>query len=212
MTMNFRIIKDGIINKVLFPASAGKFIVIGSQKQSRDAVETLNLKRTVQVYYSASDFPKGSGRLNGPVQNNLTYRIELMVSSAAKGDLSVINDENSSAAQIATAIAAFQEASDLVDCYFDELVEDVYQIIMSGLNCDLGLPKGTISNRWIKAVQKDQPESRGGYVTLTGAMNLTCSTAEQVPGDVGITAGIFDNTIDIEGDDVEKTGVTVDNT
>lgn len=210
--MNFRIIKDSIINNVLYPASVGKFVLIGSQKQSRDATETLDLKRTVQVYYSASDFSKSSGRLNGPVDNSLTYRIELTVSSAAKGNLSLINDSSSSAAQIATAIAAFQEASDLVDCYFDELVEEVYQIIMSGLNYDLGLPKGTISNRWIQAIQKDNPEPRGGYVTLTGAMNLTCNTAEQVPGDIGTLAQILDTTIDLEGDDVERTGVTVDNT
>lgn len=212
MSMNFRLIKESIINNVLFPASLGKFIVIGSQKQTRNAKETLDLKRTVQVYYSASEFSKGSGRLNGPVQNNLTFRIELSVSSAAKGDLSVINDSGSTPTQIAAAIAAFQEASDLADCYFDELVDEVYQIIMSGLNYDLGLSKGVISNRWIQAIQKDHPEPRGGYVTLTGAMNLTCNTSEQVPGDIGTPATIFDNTIDIEGDDVERTGVTVDNT
>lgn len=212
MTMNFRIIKDSIINNVLYPASAGKFVVVGSQKQSKNAKETLDIKRTVQVYYSASDFPKGKGRLNGPVQNNLTYRVELTVSSAAKGDLSLINDSGSTSVQVAAAIAAFEEASDLCDASFDELVEEVYQVIMSGLNIDLGLPKGTISDRWIERIQKDSINERGGYVTLTGAMNLTCNTAEQVPGDTGTAATIFDNTIDIEGDDVEKTGVTVDNT
>jgi hypothetical protein len=210
--MNFRVIKDSIIDNVLGPNSTGKFVVVGFQRQNKNAVETLDTSRTVQVFYFSSDFPKNKGRLNGPTQNNVTYKIELTVSSAAKGDLSVVNNPASTPAQIAVALSAFQEASYLADNSFDELVDEVYQILMSGIFLDLGLDKGTVSDRWIGNVQKDHPEPRGGYVTITGSMNLTCNTAEQVPGDVGVAGTVFDTTIDIKDDDVEKTGVTVDHT
>lgn len=210
--MNFRVIKDSIIDNVLGPNSTGKFIVVGFQRQNKNAVETLDTSRTVQVFYFSSDFPKNKGRLNGPTQNNITFKVELTASSAAKGDLSVVNNPASTPAQIAVALADFQEASYLADNSFDELVDEVYQILMSGLYLDLGLDKGIASDRWIGNVQKDHPEPRGGYVTITGSMNLTCNTAEQVPGDIGTAATIFDTTIDIKDDDVEKTGVTVVNT
>ena len=210
MTMMFRVIKDSLINNVIGPAACEKFVVVGFQRQSKNALETVDQLRTVQVFYAASKFPKSSGRLNGPTQNDLTYRVEFTVSSAAKGDLSVINDPASTVEQVSKAISDFQEASELADCSFDELVDDVYQIIMDARNTDLGLDRGSVSNRWIDSVIKDQPQPKGSHVTLTGYMELTCRTAEQVPGATGVPGGINDITIDIQDDDVERTGVLVD--
>lgn len=212
MTMNFRVIKDSLINDVLGPFAAGNFKLVGYQKQTKNADEFIDTNRSVQVFYSNSDFSKSKGRLNGPTQNDITFRIELTVVSPAKGDLSVINDPDSTPAEIAAALSSFQSSAFLADESFDELADAVYQIIMSGLNIDLQLDKGTVSDRWIGSIEKDQPESKGGYVSLTGAMILTCNTAEQVPGDTGTLANVFDTVIDIKDDDVERTGVTVDNT
>jgi len=209
--MNFRVIKDSIIENVLTPVAVdGKFIVIGYQRQSKNATETLDLKRTVQVFYFSGEFPKSAGRLNGPTMHDITFRIELTVSSAAKGDLSVLNNPSSTAPQRAAALAAFQEAADLVDDSFDEFAELLYQIFMSGVNYDLGLDKGIIANRWIDRIEKDQPEPLGGYVTLTGALNLTCRTVEEVPGAELTPAEIISNIIKHDGDDETKTGVDVE--
>lgn len=212
MTMNFRTIKDSIIDNVLGPAEAGRFQTIGFQRQTTDGEEVLGSNRFVQCYYSSGDFSKRGGRLNGPTQHDITFRIDLTVSSAAEGDLSVINNPASTPEQVSAALAAMQEATALADASLDELIDIVYQIIMDGRNIDLGLDKGTVVDRWITDASKDQPVPQGEFVVLTGAIRFTVRTAEQIPGDTGIAANIFDTVIDIEGDDVEKTGVTVVNT
>jgi hypothetical protein len=138
--------------------------------------------------------------------HNITMAIDLTVSKAAEGDLSTITNPASTPAQVAAALAVFQEASALADDSLDELIEIVYQIIMDGRNVDLQLPSGTISNRWIDQVRKDDPIPRGEYVILTGSMQLTCGASEAVPGDIGIPGDIYDFTIEQPDDEVQKTG------
>ena len=207
--MNFRCIKDSLINNILGPASSGKFQVVGFQRQAKSAEETLDFSRLVQVFYHASEFPKGAGRLTGPVQHDITYRVELTVSKAAGVNLLVINDENATQNELAPAIAGFQEASDLADKSIDKLFDLVYQILMCAQNYDMQLPVGTVANRWITNMQKEAPMPRGEYVILTGFLDLTLRTAEQIGGEAlqGI-ATEFDVVIDQDGDDVEKAGVS----
>ena len=131
--MNFRIIKENLINKILGPAEQGRFQVIGFQRQVKNAEEVLDWNRLVQVFYSSSDFSKRGGRPTGPVQNDVTYRVELTVSKAAQVDLSVINNESATPTQLAIAIAEFQEASQAADESLDELFEIIYQILISTL-------------------------------------------------------------------------------
>jgi len=46
---------------------------------------------------------------------------------------------------------------------------------------------------------------------LTGSMDYTCQMIEEITGDTGtaIVSPGYEQTLDIDGDDVEKTGVTV---
>lgn len=210
--MNFRTIKDSLINNVLGPAEAGRFQTIGFQRQSKSAEEVKGNLRTAQVYYSSGDFPKSSGRNSGTAQHDVAYRVDLTVSEPAKGDIAVLNNPGATAVQKAAALLAFQEGSQLVDDSLDELIDVVYQILMDARNIDMGLDKGIVASRWISGVQKDQPIPQGDLVVLTGSMRLTLKTPEVIVGDVGTVGNIFDTVIDLEGDDVEKTGVTVDNT
>lgn len=210
--MTFRALKTSIIDNILGPAEAGQFVTIGFQRQAKAAEEVLDSLRTVQVYYSSGDFNKSAGRINGPSQHDITFRIDLAVSKAAEGDLSVINNPESTQPQVEAAILAFQEAADLADQSIDELIEIVYQILMDAENIGLGLADGIVSNRWVDNIQKDNPLPRGEYAVLTASMILTCRVAEAITGIAGTAANIFDTTVDIDGDDVEKTGVTVDNT
>lgn len=205
--MYFRTVKSSIVNNVLGPAEAGRFQTVGFQRQAKSADEVLDESRMVQVYYSAGDISKQGGRLTGPVQHDITYRVDMTVAKAAEGDLSLINNPAATAPQIAAALLAFQEASDLADDSLDELFDAVYQILMDARNYDMGMSKGVVANRWVDQIQKDQPVPRGEYVVLTGSMLLKLRVVEQITGDTGTPGTDYDVVVDLEGDDIEKTGV-----
>ena len=205
--MAFRIIKESLVNAVLGPSELGRFRTVGFRRQGRAAEEVAGVKRTVQAFYAGGEFSKSAGRTIGPKQHDITFRLELSVAAASRVDLSLISSGAASPVQISLALSEFQEASALADDSFDELAEIVFQIIMDARNADLGLAKGVLSNRWISRISKDEPLPRGEMVVLTGSMELTCRAAEAVTGATGTVGGIFDVTVDIDGDDVERAGV-----
>jgi hypothetical protein len=130
------------------------------------------------------------------------------VAKAASVDLTTLLNPVATAPQKAAALAAAQMAGLLADQSFDELVDIVFQVVMDNLNVDLLLPKGTISDRFIPEMRKDEPLPKGKLVVLTGAIIFTCKVKEQVLGDEGVAGGkIIDSEIEIEGDDVGKAGV-----
>ena len=209
--MMFRTIKSNIIDILNASASPTTFRVIGHSGQSRQASEVLGVKRSVQVFFSKGDFPRGrSGNISGPFPHEVNIRIELTVSSATKLDISAITTEGASAMSIMVALAEFQEASALADEYLDELYELVWMSLMDPVNYDLGCSVGEVSNRHIGTLVKDDPVPRGEYVVLTGSMDLTCQVIENVAGEtpVGPIDGGTDIAIDIYGDDVERAGVS----
>lgn len=208
--MNFRTVNQAIID-TLGSAAAGRFKVVGYQRQVKSAQEVKDNSRMVQSFYAGGDFPKSAGRQTGPVQHNMTFSVGLTVSAPARVDLSAINNPAATAGQIATALAALQEGADAADILFDELAEIVYQILMDGRNFDLGLPVGTVSKRWVNSIRKDQPAPEGSLVVLTGTIEYSCNTVEQIAGDTGTAGGIISTVVDIDGDDVERTGVEVNN-
>jgi hypothetical protein len=209
--MNFRVLKTNL-ESILTASAAGRYQVVGFQQQATSAIEVLGVNRRVQVFYGSGDFPKGKASTTSHTQHEITYNVELTVSAAAQGDLSVINDGGSTPPQIAAAIAAFQTASSKADESMDELFDIIYQILMDARNVDIGTtgPPFTVSNRWIGGMRKDNTIPQGEYVILTGNIEFTCQSVEEVVGDTGTPAGAgpFDSTIDIDGDDNEKTGVT----
>jgi len=204
--MNFRVIKTSIIN-ILGLAALSRFKVIGFQRQSKNADEVLDSDRFVQIFYQSGNLPKNKASLNGPVQHEITYKIELTVAKQTEGDLEVINNPGSTPLQIATALNLFAEASDLADQSWDELADIVYQILMDARNYDLGTQKGTISNRWIDGIQKDNPLPRGESVILTGSFNLTCQTVESVLGDTGTLGDDYDISLRFKDDPNNNAGV-----
>lgn len=205
--MNFRIVTTAI-QTILGNAAAGRFRVVGFQKQGQAGSELLNNDRSVQVYYADGDFPKSSGRQTGSTQHNMSFEIGFSVSAKARLNLSAINNELATVSQLAAAMSAMQEASYVANSLFDELSEIVYQILMDGRNFDLGLPRCTISNRWVESIKKDPVLPKGEIVVLTGALIYSCNTSEAVVGDTGVlmTEGIGSQ-LDIYYDDVEKTGI-----
>ena len=210
--MNFRIIKDSITN-ILGTAEAGRYQTIGFQRQTKAVQEAINNNRMVTVFYSAGQFPENAGRRNGPVQHDITFSVHLLAASAAKGDFATITDPGSTEAQRLAEIAATQEAAQLADESMDELIEIIYQVLMDARNYNMGFPVGTVANRWIPSVQKNEPRTKGDLVELTAAMTLTLRTAEQVTGDTGTeNANIIDATLDIKDNNPDIAGTLVDNT
>jgi hypothetical protein len=204
--MNFRVVTQALID-TLGASAAGKFIVIGYRKQVKDAEETRNNKRSVQVFYSDGNFPKSKGRQIGATQHLPEFTIELSVSTAARGNLAAIENPGATTQQIADAMSSFQDASYLAGVAFDELLEMIYQILMDARTFDLGLPKGVMSSRWVESMHKDGAQSTGSLVVQTGRIVYTCQTAEDVVGVTAtpMTTGIG-TVLDISGDDVERTG------
>lgn len=208
--MNFRVIAAAITT-LLGNSADGNFVVVGYRNQRTSSEEIRNNKRRVQCYFSNGDFPKSSGRQTGATQHQMTFNLDLSVAASAKADLSVLNDPDSTALQISTSLAAMQDASHVADGLMDEFIEYIYQFLMDGNNFDLGLGKGIMSSRWVDFIRKDDPAPQGDLVTLTARLQYTCQTVEEVTGEVGTligSGGIFTQ-IDIEDDDVERTGVEV---
>ena len=157
-----------------------------------------------------TDFPKEKGSETGPVQHQPNYQIVLTASASAQGDLTLIDNPESTAQQRAAAISYFQNAAEVADESLDELLEIVYQILMDGRNRDIDTdgPPYIVGERWISGMEKDEPLNAGEYVALTGVINLDVQVVEQITGDEGTPAssGAFDVTDDLDGDDTEKTG------
>lgn len=206
--MNFRVIQQALID-TLGAAAAGRFRVTGYRGQGHDAKEVKGDKRMAQIYYSSGEFPKSKGRQTGDTQHVITYNVDFSVSAAAKADLTVLNNPGSTPAQIQAALTASTDAAFEADVLLDELAEFTYQILMDGLNFDLGLSVGTMSSRWVDRFVKGAPQQHGSLVVLTGQIQYSCQTAEIMSGDTGVTpvAPLITTNLDIIGDDVEQTAV-----
>ncbi len=197
--MNFRAIKAGIIS-ILGAAAGGSYQVIGYQPQALSDENVKDTNRTVQAYYASGSFPKSAGSISGPMEHEMTFRIECTASAAAVGDLAALDNPASTPAEIQAAIAGFSKAADRVDNLIDELIDEVYQALMDASEYDLGQPF-TVADKWIDGIRKGQPSPRGSLVVLTATLNLTCSIEETVDGDsaLNVIGGVLQpTTIDVD--------------
>jgi hypothetical protein len=217
--MRFIELKNAIVNDILAPAEAGRFITIGYQRQ-RDAAETINLKRQVTVYFSESEIPQSASTAYGKVMHDVVFKVEMAVALPAQVDLSVLNSETATEGEKATALRRLKEAGYLADRELDELIAIVYQILMDARNHQLGLSpsedaskKKLVSNRWVGQIRKDAPDPDGQYLTLTASMRLTCRIEETIPGedlpDTPPAGAVFESDIEINNDPDTKQGVKV---
>ena len=197
------------LKTILVDSAAGRYQVVGFQRQEKAAEEFKGTNRLVEIYFRTENFSKSKGRLNGPVSGDVNIAIELTVSAPAEIDLAVIDNPNSTPAQIQTAISQMKEASNIADDSFDELAEIIYQIVMDARNIDLGLNSGTISNRWVGGINKDSPNPRGRLVVLTGTLDFSCTVSEDVLGDTGLPADSISFETEIENDSIQKTGIEI---
>lgn len=179
MTMKFRTVKTRL-TELLGTAAAGRYDVVGHQRQNQSADENGGLTR-VQVFYEAGNFSKSSSR-TGPIRHEATFVVNLTVTRAAAGDLSTLTDSESTPAQWAAALTGMQDASELADLAIDELFDDIYQELMDNRNQDLSFDIGFVRDRWISDFAKNQPITRGEYVILTASLNYNCMIEEYLTG------------------------------
>lgn len=206
--MQFQTVRDAI-ESTLNTDAATRYQVIGHQVQGSSAEE--RAIPTVAVFFGSGDFPQSGGSIAGANKHEATFRLEFTATAPSKGDLATLQDDLATAPQLAAALTTFQDAARDVDRIFDQLFSDVYGVIMDARNELFGLSVGAVSSRWIGQINKDNPVPKGEVVMLTGSATLTCVMEETVLGETGTPANEFETIVDIDGDDVEQTGVRVDN-
>jgi len=193
--MNFRIIKNSLVNKILTPAMGTSFRISKGQEPDLTAGELLDNSRLLSVYTSHMDF---DGRETGPVRNKPVIYLDFFVSANSRVDLSVIENPLSTPAQITTAMSAKISAKQRADESMDEFWNIIWDLVMNANNDQLGLdlvvgafPIDTgikLSNRYLRSLQKDQPTELGEYVILTGRAILDYNTVEVPSGLTPTTA------------------------
>jgi hypothetical protein len=176
--MLFKEIKKSII-KLLGEAAEDRFKVIGYQDAGASANEIDSDDRLVQVFYQAGRFPKSaSGR--GPFAHDMQFRIELTTSAFASVDLTVLTNPASTSYEIAAALAALEPAAYRADVLLDDLLANVYSILMCGDNLNLGC-NYNVANRWVDNFDKTDIMPRGEYAVISGSMFLSARINEPVP-------------------------------
>jgi len=175
----FRSLKASLI-AMLGAQAAGRFRTIGWPAQEQAAEQITGNNRTVQLYYESSEL---SSAAYGQVQHDVLYRVEMAVAADATADLTVLDDEDSTAGERAAALAAVLSSGQAADDAMDELIEIVFDILMAGYNCDLGMGPNVVANRWIRRMEKDQPIVDGELVISTGTIEFSARVAEDILGE-----------------------------
>lgn len=200
--MNFRTIKLNIISilnagNLLLPL-ASRFEVVQAQRQNQSGDDVNRIKK-VTVYYAGADVPENKGSVNGTSLTNPTFRIELCVNSKA-----IVTNP---------ALPTTGKSAELVaDDVMDEFIEQVWNILMAAPNMDLGMTLGQVSNRYIKNIDKSTINKDGSHAQLFAIMDLTCTTPELQPEQIGVDAYINETGLILNGDTVALQGLTIDNT
>lgn len=209
MTMYFRQIKNAITT-TLGDAAASRYQVRGYQPKGIAPEEILDSSRIVRVYYSQGNMKQSSSYLSGPFNHDMTFNIEMEVSKRTEVDLTVLQNPSATMAQVQAAWTALKTSEEAADDSIDELWDHVFQAIMDARERDLGL-SFKIGTRWLTDFSKESIMTRGEYAVLSGTARITCSVDELVSGETPVDCDVIDTVIDTEDDDVEKTGVLVDN-
>lgn len=214
--MQFEIVEESVIDNVLLPAESGRFETIGGQRQ-KESASAISNKRKVMFAYKGGDFPESSSAQYGPVRHDMTFEVILAEVTPAKADLSVLNDENASAADKSTALRQMAEPSIEANRSMNEFIRIIWQILMDARHEQMGMVPPDdrpnlkmVSNRWISNISKGDPAPEGENVFLTASMDLTLTVEEDITGDdlPDTPEVVFDGDIELDGDTAEQ-GVKV---
>lgn len=192
--MTFQAVKTALQNLLASNASTN-FFVIGAQTQGARAEDILN-RPMVQVFYSQTEWDEGRSPRAGKATGTVTFKVLLTIASASSVDIATLNDPDSTAGQIAAALAANAAAEDVADAAWDNLYSIVWNILRDPENRNFGVAETTwqISDNWIASTKKGDPIIRGEVVAISGTMNLTCKIVEY-PSSTDETPGLAIDTV-----------------
>jgi len=185
--MSFRVVYRSIIDNILGPGAQGRFRVLDYPMTLEGADGVLNNDRAVSVYFDKATFKRGSFRYPDP---DVVYNIDLLVAADSKADLLVLdqNFENEQRDIYFDAINRLQDAESRAENLINELIEIVYQLVMSPENDALGVdridpsPNVCIGDRDITMIEKGSPSRKGNKVMLGAQMTLECNFDEKIFG------------------------------
>ena len=213
--MTFQLVKTALQN-LLNSNSGTDFYVVGAQTQGENA-DFIYERPMVQVFYSQTEWDESASPRSGKARGTVTFKILLTIAKGSVVDIATLNDPNSTAGQIAAALAANAAAEDVADAAWDNLYSIVWNILRNPANRNFGVAETVwqISDNWIASTRKGDPIIRGEVVAISGTMNLTCKIVEY-PVSAIETAGhavdvVFNPTIDKTADPVAGIAATFGN-
>lgn len=167
---------------ILGSSAAGRYVVIGYEKQRKAAEVHTGTNRLVQVLYDQGNF---SGATFRDKRHEAKARVILTVAENAVGDIAVLNSDTASAAQKMAALTNVQNAAYRANASLDELIGIIWGVTSDARNYDLGLAVGIVRNWQMSSFQKDEPPDQGGLVVVTGRAQISFICEESVDGDEG---------------------------
>lgn len=196
--------------------AAGRFQVIGYQRQKKPAETLFNLP-LVQCWIANDDVNWDRVSATAPNIKEVRITVQFTVSQPAKADLLTLEDPSSTDNQRAAALVnlttpAFETTKVLYEAY-----AAVSEILNDARNYRLGLTAKIIQEKEYDNFQQDEFPSRGGPGILTATSTLSFRVDQAQLGDLGNQPASVVSDADLSGvstdqaeeDTVSKAGVNV---
>jgi hypothetical protein len=190
------------IEALLESNARGRYAVIGAKRKSEAA--DIFAAPQVSVFYADGSFDKRKSGVNSPYHHDAAFNIHILVAAKAKVNLAVLQNPAATPDQLAAALAESDNAAIAVDEKMEQIIDTLFDIIMSPVNADLGTDCNP--GRWITQIKKHNQEPVGAIVTAVASMTLAAQAEEEVSGEEGTPGGGIDTMIDL-GDE-SRQGVT----
>lgn len=192
--------------------AAGRFQVIGFQRQKKDAEINIDLP-LVQCWIDSADVDWDRSSRNGPKEWDVRIEIQFTISQPAIVDAAIISDPMTTPAQRQTALQNLVESSQNSANYLYSSWGAVAEILDDARNENLGLSTNAISDKSYSNFQQDKLPPRGGLAVLTATSFLEFRVKEAQLGDLGNEPAetIYDGTligtgVDEVTDDISQAG------
>lgn len=205
--MMFRKVKIAL-KDLLTANAAGRFRVAGTQKQSINAEKQIKDLPLVALSSASSDFKATDNSYQVERDATVNLSIKITVAVPVYADLTALNNELSTAAQRATALAESLDICDTANDLIGEISDNVYQIIEDARNYDL--IEKEVRDRHISDLTIYDAQRDGQLAVASSVFNFSCLVTEIVDGETGIAAdpdGISTGDIKPNSEDTDNAGV-----
>jgi len=199
------------IASILSSESDGRFSVVGYKQTDTD--ENESLLPIVSVTIPKGVFDTGGSAIYGPFQHDVKCNISIIASCEAEVDLNTINDPEATAEQKINAISAMKGADEGAQALIHSVVGDIFNILNSVENFDLGQTKGTIKKRSLTGFEiKEDKIIDGELVTVFCEIDFNFSVIENITGldPVVAESPILDGSVEVFNDKENEDSQSMD--